>query len=153
MVFEFGNNVFLPRFYLIKKIKIYTMKKYVITVNGNKYEVEVEEVGSVVTKAAPIAAPAPAPAPKAAPAPASAPKAAKVESSGVSKPVTAPMPGNIINIVVKPGDVVKKGQTLLVFEAMKMENDLASPSEGKVVGINVSKGSIVAAGDVLLTLE
>ncbi len=149
MVFEFGNNVFLPRFYLIKKIKIYTMKKYVITVNGNKYEVEVEEVGSVVTKAAP----APAPAPKAAPAPASAPKAAKVESSGVSKPVTAPMPGNIINIVVKPGDVVKKGQTLLVFEAMKMENDLASPSEGKVVGINVSKGSIVAAGDVLLTLE
>ena len=124
------------------------MRKFNITVNGQAYEVEVEEVGGVQT-AAPVraAAAAPAAAPKAA-APAAAPKAA----AGAGEPVKSPMPGNILDVKVKVGDKVSNGTCLVVLEAMKMENEIPAPKDGTVTSVLVNKGATVAAGDVLVTI-
>lgn len=132
------------------------MKKFNITVNGNSYEVEVEEVGGVSAPAPaprPAAAPSPAPkaAPKAAPAAKPAAKPAGPAPAGATN-VTAPMPGNIWEVKVNEGDEVKNGQVLLVLEAMKMENEIMAPADGKVVSINATKGTSVNAGDVLIVL-
>ena len=124
------------------------MKKYNITVNGNTYEVLVEEAGSVsapATYSAPVAAPA---APKAAP---TAPKAASAGAGAVK--VTSPMPGTILAIKVSAGQSVKKGDVICVLEAMKMENDIPAPCDGVVASINVQKGASVGAGDVIATLK
>ena len=125
------------------------MRKFIINVNGNSYEVEVEEVGGAPSAApAPKAAPkaaAPAPAPKAAPAPAAAPPAGAAN-------VTAPMPGNIVSVKVKIGDTVNSGDVLCVLEAMKMENEIMAPKAGKVVAVSTSAGSTVITGDVLVSL-
>ena len=124
------------------------MKKYNITVNGNTYEVLVEEAGSVsapATYSAPVAAPA---APKAAPA---APKAASAGAGAVK--VTSPMPGTILAIKVSAGQSVKKGDVICVLEAMKMENDIPAPQDGVIASIDVQKGASVNAGDVLATLN
>ncbi len=134
------------------------MKKYNITVNGNTYEVFVEEADGVVAAPAPVAfsAPvatpvvAPAAAPKAAPAPA-APKAAPA-ASGACK-VTSPMPGTILDVKVSVGQSVKKGDVICVLEAMKMENDIPAPQDGVIASINVQKGASVNAGDVLASLN
>ena len=125
------------------------MKRYNITVNGTTYEVVVEEAGSDAsyTPAAPVSAPAaPVAAPKAA-----APKAAPAGKSG-SVEVTAPMPGTILAVKVSVGQSVKKGETVCVLEAMKMENDIPAPQDGVVASINLQKGSSCAANDVILTL-
>ena len=129
------------------------MKKYNITVNGNTYEVLVEEVGGAATApaapvfTAPVAAPAAAPAaPKAAPAPAAA------GAQGANK-VTAPMPGTILDIKVSAGQSVKKGDVICVLEAMKMENDIPAPCDGVVASVNVQKGASVSAGDVIASLN
>ena len=119
------------------------MKSYTITVNGVPYNVTVEENGS---SAPAKSAPAPAPAVAEAPQPA-APKA----SGKVS--VEAPMPGNILDVKVKAGDSVKSGDSLLILEAMKMENDIVSPSDGEIASVNVSKGDSVDAGQVLITID
>ena len=128
------------------------MKKYNITVNGNTYEVVVEEVTGGVASApvaAPVAAAPVAAAPKAAPAPKkTAPAGAK---GGIS--VTAPMPGNILDVKVSVGQSVKKGDTICVLEAMKMENDIPAPQDGVIASINVQKGASVGANDVLATLN
>ena len=121
------------------------MKKFNITVNGQAYEVEVEEVGGAVSAApAPKAAPAPAaaPAPKAAPAPAAAPapKAAAAAVPAGAATVSAPMPGKIMSVAVKPGDAVKRGQVLLILEAMKMQNEIMAPGDGKVADVRVAAG-------------
>lgn len=140
------------------------MKKFLIKVNGNQYDVQVEEVrdGSAPVYAAPAAsapvqAPAPAPTPAPAPAaPAPAPEAEKkAVSSGAtgSVKVIAPMPGTILKVVAEVGDVVKRGSVLVVLEAMKMENEIVAPSEGVVASINVSRGASVNAGDLLASLE
>ena len=128
------------------------MRKFMITVNGATYEVDVEEVGGApaaapVRAAAPVAsAPAVAPAaPAAAPAAAAAPTAA-------GEGVKAPIPGNILDVKVKVGDTVKQGDALVVLEAMKMENDIPAPHAGKVVQVCVQKGATVNAGDVLVVL-
>lgn len=127
--------------------------KYKVTLNGKTYEVEVE-VGKVVLLdeyeacvPAPAAAPAAATAPAAPAAPAPAPVAL---SAG--EPVNAPMPGNILRIDVKEGDKVKAGQTLLILEAMKMENEIAAPKDGTVVQIATSKGAVVETGTPLIVL-
>ncbi len=131
------------------------MKKYNITVNGTSYEVVVEEVSSDGVVYAPVAAPvAPVAAPKAAEA-APAPKkpaapAAAGAKGGVS--VTAPMPGTILDVKVSVGQSVKKGDTVCVLEAMKMENDIPAPQDGVVASVNVQKGSSVGANDVIVTL-
>lgn len=125
------------------------MKTYTITVNGNVYEVSVEE-GSGVASAPVAAAPKAAPvAPKAA-APAAAPAASGSEGS---VKVTSPMPGKILGVKVKVGDVVKKGQDVVILEAMKMENNIPAPEDGTVASVNVSTGAAVEAGDVLVTLN
>ena len=126
------------------------MRKFNITVNGVAYEVEVEEVAAGES-AAPAAPKAAAPAPKAAPAakPA-APKAAPV-ANGVK--VNAPMPGTILDVKVAQGQAVKKGDVLLILEAMKMENEILAPQDGTVAQVAVSKGASVNSGDPLVVLN
>lgn len=131
--------------------------KYKVTLNGKTYEVEVE-VGKVVLldeyeacAPAPAAASAAAAAPAAPAAPAAAPAPAPVALSA-GEPVNAPMPGNILRIDVKEGDKVKAGQTLLILEAMKMENEIAAPKDGTVVQIATSKGAVVETGTPLIVL-
>lgn len=117
------------------------MKKFHITVNGNAYEVDVEEIGA----AAPVAAPA-APV-------ASAPAAPVATAPAGGTVITCPMPGTIIDIKVAAGQAVAEGQLLVVFEAMKMENEIVAPCAGTVAAINVNKGDSVETGSVLLSLN
>lgn len=119
------------------------MKNYRITVNGTAYDVAVEELGA---GAAPATVAAPAPVAAAAPAPAAPAAAGSIE-------VAAPMPGKILNVKAGVGTAVKKGDVILILEAMKMENDVVAPEDGTVASINVSAGDAVEAGDVLATLN
>lgn len=112
------------------------MKNYRITVNGTAYDVAVEELGAGAAPAA-VAAPA---------APAAPAAAGSIE-------VAAPMPGKILNVKAGVGTAVKKGDVILILEAMKMENDVVAPEDGTVASINVSAGDAVEAGDVLATLN
>lgn len=128
------------------------MKRFNITVNGNAYDVQVEEVGAgaaPAAPAAPVAVPAPAAAPAAAPAPAVAPAAAAAGTESLN----APMPGNILDIKVKAGDSVTKGQVLLILEAMKMENEIMAPRDAVVAGVHVNKGDSVDSGKLLISLQ
>ena len=124
------------------------MKNYTITVNGNVYEVTVEE-GFTGAASAPKAAPVAAP--KAAPAPAAAPAAPAGAAGSVT--VTAPMPGKILGVKASVGQAVKKGQVLLILEAMKMENEIVAPQDGTIATINVATGDSVEPGAVLATLN
>lgn len=124
------------------------MKNYTITVNGNVYEVTVEEGVSTGAAPAPRAA---APAPKAAPS--AAPKAAAPAGAQGSVTVAAPMPGKILGVKASVGQAVKKGEVMLILEAMKMENEIVAPSDGTVASINVSVGDAVEAGATLATLN
>ena len=112
------------------------MKKYTITVNGTAYEVEVEEMGGV---AAPKAA-----APKAAPAAAPAP-AAKPVAAGAAT-ISAPMPGKVLEVKVKAGDV------LMILEAMKMQNEIMAPADGTISDVRISAGQTVGTGDVMIVM-
>lgn len=124
------------------------MKNYRITVNGTSYDVSVEELaGGVAPVAAPVAA-----APVAAPAPAAPAPAAKSAGAGSIK-VASPMPGKILDVKAKVGDAVKKGQVILILEAMKMENEVVAPEDGTVASIDVASGATVEAGDTLATLN
>ncbi len=120
------------------------MKNYTITVNGTVYDVTVEEGGAGAS--APVAA-APKSAPKA------APKAAAPAGAQGAVKVNAPMPGKILSVKASAGQAVKKGDVLLVLEAMKMENEVVAPSDGTVASINVAAGDSVDAGAVLATLN
>lgn len=124
------------------------MKNYTITVNGNVYDVTVEEGAST---GAPAAAKAPA-APKAAPkaAPAAAPKAA---GGAGSVKIEAGAAGKVFKIEKKVGDAVKKGDAVVIVEAMKMEIPVVAPQDGTVASIDVSVGDAVEAGAVLATLN
>ncbi len=130
------------------------MRRFSVTVNGNVYEVEVEELGAGVS-AAPVSAPAAAPAaPKAAPVAApAAPKAAAPAGSAGAVSVSAPMPGNILKVNVSVGQAVKKGDVICVLEAMKMENDIPAPADGTIASVNVQNGASVNSGDVLVTMN
>ena len=129
------------------------MKNYRITVNGNTYDVQVEELnGAVATKAptvtqaTPVATPAPVAAPAAAPAP------ANTGSEGSAK-VTSPMPGNILDIKVNVGDKVEANQCVVVLEAMKMETNIVSKTSGKIKSIKVKENEMVCDKQLLMTLE
>ena len=112
------------------------MKKYRVNVNGTVYEVELEEITGAAP-AASVAAPA-APAPAAAPA-------------GGEK-IAAPMPGTILSVNVAAGDAVKKGQVLVILEAMKMENEIMAPCDGTVTSVAAVKGAAVESGALLCTI-
>lgn len=133
------------------------MRKFNIKVNGQAYEVEVEEVAGgfapapvvpVAAAPAPVAAPVAAPAPekaeaKAAPAPVAAP------AGGTQ--LKAPMPGTVIDFKATNGAAVKKGQTVLILEAMKMENEIVAPADG-VITFVASKGASVNTDDLLAVI-
>ncbi|EPP16961.1 acetyl-CoA carboxylase biotin carboxyl carrier protein subunit [Megasphaera sp. BL7] len=135
------------------------MKKFKVTVNGKAYEVEVEEMGGV-----PAAAPAPqvaaAPAPAApAPTPAAAPAPAATPAPAVGGPipegaitVKAPMPGKISALKAEAGKAVKRGDIILVLEAMKMQNDITATADGTLHEIRVNPGDNVKTGDVLAVI-
>lgn len=129
------------------------MKKFNITVNGTAYEVEVEEVKAQAA-AAPKAAPkAPAaPASKAAPAPQAAPKKAAVAAGAGEHSIDAPMPGKIVKLVAAEGQAVKAGDTLLILEAMKMQNEIAADADGTVKTFNVAAGQSVKAHESLVII-
>ena len=126
------------------------MKRYTITVNGNVYDVVVEEADASGITAAPVVS-APA-APVAAPAVKPAAKATAPAAAGATS-VTAPMPGTILDVKVSVGQSVKKGDVICVLEAMKMENDIPAPADGVIASINVQKGASVAANDILASLN
>lgn len=139
--------------------------KYIVTINDKRYEVEVEKGKATIVNTSEIAVgsmqqveqtqaqmPAPAAAPEKQPVPAEAPKAAPV-SSMAGEAVKSPMTGGILDIKVSVGTKVKKGDILLILEAMKMENEITSPCDGVVSQILVAKGGSVATNDVLLIIQ
>ena len=128
------------------------MKNYTITVNGNVYEVTVEEGFTGAASAPKAAAPAPKAAPAAAPKAAPAPAAAPAGAAGAVA-VTAPMPGKILGVNASAGQAVKRGQVLLILEAMKMEHEIVAPQDGTVATINVAVGDSVEPGATLATLN
>jgi biotin carboxyl carrier protein len=114
------------------------MKIYKVKVNGKVYEVELESVtensGTIVSEKK-ADAPAPAPA-----------------SSGEGTPLLSPIQGTVLKVNVAVGDSIKKGDVLLVIEAMKLENDIVAPKDGVIKGIKVSKGQNVNSKDELLII-
>ncbi len=154
------------------------MKNYTITVNGNVYEVTVEEgftgaktaarAAAPVQQAAPApvqqaapapvqqVAPAPAPVQQAAPAPAPAQQAAPAPAPAGGRgsvEITAPMPGKILGVKASAGQAVKRGQVVVILEAMKMENEIVAPQDGVIASIDVSTGESVDPGAVLATMN
>lgn len=125
-----------------------------VTVNGKKYVVETEKPAAPAPapKAAPAPAPkpAPAPAPAAAPAAPAAPKAAAAPAAGV--PVKSPLPGSVIKVNVTVGQAVKKGETLLTLESMKMENPILADQDGTIAQVAVAAGQTVMQDDLLLVI-
>ena len=109
------------------------MKKYNVVVNGTPYEVEIELCSENEAKSA-------------------APKAAAPAANGAGEKITAPMPGNILDIKVNVGDTVQSGQVLFILEAMKMENEIMAGADGKITSIGVTKGQSVESGTVLCTI-
>lgn len=135
------------------------MRKFNIKVNGQAYEVEVEEVagGFAPAPVVPVAAaPAPAVAPVAAPAPEKAEAKAAPAPVSVAAPaggtqLKAPMPGTVIDFKATNGAAVKKGQTVLILEAMKMENEIVAPVDGVITFVS-SKGASVNTDDLLAVI-
>ena len=128
------------------------MKKYKITVNGQTYEVEVEEIGGI--EVSPVLT-EPAPAPVEQPKPQPKPQAVKPKTSGKAgkNKINAPMPGTILSIKKKVRDKIQKGDVVMILEAMKMENEIIAHGDGVVTSIDISEGASVNPGDILLTYE
>lgn len=135
------------------------MKRYRITVNGKVFDVDVEEAGPRTTSGTPssAAAPvvprvisAPTPAPVAAPAKASSGPAAPAAGGNVMK---SPLPGKVLKVMATPGSSWKKGDTLLIIEAMKMENEILAPRDCVVEEVAVTANQTVKTGDLLLKLK
>ena len=120
------------------------MKNYTITVNGNVYDVTVEEGAAGAATGAPKGGAGKAAAPKAAP---------KAAAGQGSVKVNSPMPGKILSVKASVGQAVKKGEVLMILEAMKMENEVVAPEDGTVASIDVAAGDSVEAGVVLATLN
>ena len=122
------------------------MKKYNVTVNGTAYEITLEVVDAADVKATPAPA-APAAAPTPAPAAAPAPVA-----NANGETVKSPMPGTILSVNVQNGAAVKKGDVLMILEAMKMENEIIAPCDGTIASINVQNGASVETGATLCVI-
>lgn len=134
-------------------------RKFRITIKGESYEVEVEEIGqtrSEPSTATPSAAPEAPPATKAGPSSVApeAPPAAEAGSPSVAveEVISAPMPGTVISVNVTVGDAVKDGDVLLIMESMKIQNEITAPRDGVVKEIHVSQGRYVRRGERLITV-
>ena len=113
------------------------MKKYRVNVNGTNYEIEIELMSETEAKAAPSVAATPA----------------ATQATGEGEAISSPMPGTILDVKVNVGDSVKKGQVLMILEAMKMENEIMAGTDGVVTSIGVTKGASVQTGDALCTIK
>ncbi len=130
--------------------------KYVVTLNHKRYEVEVEKGEAMILSSTTVQAitepivvhSAPAAAPAAVAAPVAAPAGAVT-----GEPIKSPMPGMIVAVKVAPGTAVKRGDTILVLEAMKMENEIAAPKDGVITQVVVAKGASVQTGDLLAAIQ
>lgn len=120
------------------------MKNYRITVNGVAYDVAVEEMGEEAATSAPAPAAAPKPA---------APKAAPAAAGAGAVKINSPMPGNILSVKASAGQAVKKGDVLMILEAMKMENEICAQQDGTIASVQVAAGDSVESGDVLVTMD
>ena len=120
------------------------MKNYRITVNGVAYDVAVEEMGEEAATSAPAPAAAPKPA---------APKAAPAAAGAGAVKINSPMPGNILSVKASAGQAVKKGDVLMILEAMKMENEICAPQDGTIASVQIAAGDSVESGDVLATMD
>lgn len=131
--------------------------KYIVTINGKNYEVEVERGQATIVKTTETAEKAyvtqPVAAPVAPAQPAPAPAQAAPVVSGEGTPVKAPMPGVILDVRVTAGATVKKGDILFILEAMKMENEIVAPENGVITAVSIAKGTSVSTGDVLALLK
>ncbi len=130
------------------------MRKFNVNVNGKTYAVEVEEIGAPVYEApAAPAAPAPAPvaAPKAAPAPAAPAAPAAPKAAGAGDPVKTQMPGLVKKLCFSNGATVKKNDTIVILEAMKMDTPIVAPKDG-VITYSVNEGANIDTGTVLCTI-
>ena len=114
------------------------MRRFRVNVNGNEYDITVEEIDASAAKAAPKAE-----APKA---------AAPVAAPAGGETVSSPMPGTILKVNVTNGAAVKKGDVLMILEAMKMENEIMAPCDGTVTSVAVAQGASVESGAVLCTI-
>ena len=143
------------------------MKKFKFTISGKPYEVEVQDIeGNIATvnvngteykvemeeQAAPVVAPVARPAAKTTTSTATQNAAPKPAASGAGYKMAAPLPGTIMQIYVHQGDSVKKGDKLLMYEAMKMENNLLAEADGTITAINCRQGDNVLQGDVLIVI-
>ena len=113
------------------------MKAYKVNVNGNVYEITLEIIDKDEIKSSPAA---------------SAPAASAPAASNGGTQITAPMPGTMLKVNINNGQAVKKGDVLMVLEAMKMENEIMAPCDGTVSTLNVQAGASVETGTVLCTL-
>ena len=136
------------------------MKSYKISVNGKSYDVTVEELGATGSAAQSVAASQPAlvsrplpasPTAQSMPGPPSAPAPA-APSAGAAGLVKSPMPGTLLSFKVAKGQTVRRGEVLLILEAMKMENEIVAPVDGVVSALRVAEGASVSTGDVLVEL-
>ncbi len=123
------------------------MSKYIIKVNGNPYEVEVQEIGGTSAPMAPAAIK-----PKARASAGQQSVKTTQPAAASAGDVVAPMPGTVLKVKVSAGDTVKKGQVLLILEAMKMENEIVAPADGKVAALYVEPGKSVSAREVMVTI-
>lgn len=114
------------------------MRRFRVNVNGNEYDITVEEIDASAAKAAPV--------------PKAAPQAAPSTAAAGGEDVKSPMPGTILKVNVTNGASVKKGDVLMILEAMKMENEIMSPCDGKVTSVAVAQGASVESGAVLCTI-
>lgn len=127
--------------------------KYQVNLNGKTYEVEVNKGQAILVDEYNSVAPAPTPVSVATPSPAPTTVSAPIVSTNKSKTVSAPIAGTVLSIKAQAGQAVKKGQVVLIIEAMKMENEIVSPNDGKIANLYVSKGSVVSNGTQLFDLE
>lgn len=142
------------------------MKEYKYKINGNQYQVTINNVKDNIAEVEvngtpysveldkPVAAPKPITRPASAPKTTTgAPIVSKPAASASKSAVKSPLPGVILELKVKEGDVVKKGQCILILEAMKMENNINADKDGKITTIKVSKGESVLEGADLVVIE